>query len=277
MDLATRPRARGGARGASATTRRASRSTACSPASPGRRTASRSWPRPTARSGASTPRAARAPPIPFTAAVEQRVTDALRFPHAARTATRVRARIVRWPVESPDGKRLVFSAVGHLYAMDLPVGHAAAPDERRRSRVRARVLARRHADRLRDLERHARAATCGSMPTAPAARRAGSPTDAGAVREPVVLARRHAGSSTCGAAAPRSATSDLGRRAVARDPLGRRAEGGPSHYVIGTQEPRPEPAHDAADVLGRRRAHLLRGRRATGSRPSVPKTRARRR
>lgn len=59
--------------------------------------------------------------IPFKAAVEQRVTDAIRFPHTVDADT-VRARIVRWPVESPDGKRLVFSAVGRLYGMDLPSG-----------------------------------------------------------------------------------------------------------------------------------------------------------
>ena len=59
--------------------------------------------------------------VPFKAAVEQRVTDALRFPHAVDSAT-VRARILRWPVEGPDGKRLVFSAVGRLYEMDLPKG-----------------------------------------------------------------------------------------------------------------------------------------------------------
>lgn len=59
--------------------------------------------------------------VPFKAAVEQRVTDALRFPRAVGGDT-VRARIIRWPVESPDGKRLVFSAVGRLYEMDLPSG-----------------------------------------------------------------------------------------------------------------------------------------------------------
>jgi Tol biopolymer transport system component/imidazolonepropionase-like amidohydrolase len=59
--------------------------------------------------------------VPFTAAVEQRVTDAVRSPQAVGGDT-VRARIVRWPVESPDGKRLVFAAVGHLYVMDLPAG-----------------------------------------------------------------------------------------------------------------------------------------------------------
>jgi Tol biopolymer transport system component/imidazolonepropionase-like amidohydrolase len=59
--------------------------------------------------------------IPFSAAVEQRVTDALRFPRRL-GGSDVRVRIVRWPVESPDGKRLVFSAAGHLYTMDLPAG-----------------------------------------------------------------------------------------------------------------------------------------------------------
>ena len=67
-----------------------------------------------ARTGARTP-------IPFTAEVEQRVTDAIRFQKRIGGDT-LRARIVRWPVESPDGKRLVFSAAGHLYVMDLPSG-----------------------------------------------------------------------------------------------------------------------------------------------------------
>jgi hypothetical protein len=38
----------------------------------------------------------------------------------------VRARIVRWPAESADGKTLVFSALGHLYTMDLPAGRRSA-------------------------------------------------------------------------------------------------------------------------------------------------------
>jgi Tol biopolymer transport system component/imidazolonepropionase-like amidohydrolase len=59
-------------------------------------------------------------PIPFTARVEQRVTEALRFRQSL--AGDVRARVVRWPVESRDGKHLVFSAAGHLYVMDLPSG-----------------------------------------------------------------------------------------------------------------------------------------------------------
>ena len=59
--------------------------------------------------------------VPFTAAVEQSVTDAVRFPRKIAGDT-VRSRILRWPVESPDGKKLVFSAVGHLWVMDLPGG-----------------------------------------------------------------------------------------------------------------------------------------------------------
>jgi sugar lactone lactonase YvrE len=60
-------------------------------------------------------------PIPFTARVEQTVTEALRVPHRL-GGDSVRARLLRWPVESPDGTTLVFSAVGRLYAMELPAG-----------------------------------------------------------------------------------------------------------------------------------------------------------
>lgn len=60
-------------------------------------------------------------PIPFTASVEQKLTESLRSPRRVAEGD-VRARIIRWPVESPDGKTLVFSALGHLYAMDLPSG-----------------------------------------------------------------------------------------------------------------------------------------------------------
>lgn len=59
--------------------------------------------------------------IPFEASVDQRVTDAARFNKKAAPDS-VRARILRWPVESPDGKTLVFSAMGHLYTMETPSG-----------------------------------------------------------------------------------------------------------------------------------------------------------
>jgi Tol biopolymer transport system component len=62
--------------------------------------------------------------VPFEARVDQRVTEAARFARRLSDPT-IRARILRWPVESPDGKRLVFSAAGHLHGMDLPSGKPA--------------------------------------------------------------------------------------------------------------------------------------------------------
>lgn len=60
-------------------------------------------------------------PIPFTAEVDQTVSEAVRFtPKIAEEF--VRARVIRWPVLAPDGKKLVFSALGHLYSMELPSG-----------------------------------------------------------------------------------------------------------------------------------------------------------
>ncbi|MFN0204914.1 MAG: amidohydrolase family protein [Planctomycetota bacterium] len=56
--------------------------------------------------------------IPFEAAVEQRVADAVRFTQKA-VQNEVLARMIRWPVESPDGATLVFSALGHLYKTNL--------------------------------------------------------------------------------------------------------------------------------------------------------------
>ena len=60
-------------------------------------------------------------PIPFTAAVEQKLAEAVRSPRRVAEGD-VTARIIRWPVETPDGKTLVFSALGHLYSMELPSG-----------------------------------------------------------------------------------------------------------------------------------------------------------
>lgn len=59
--------------------------------------------------------------VPFTAQVSQPITEAVRFePPIA--ADSLRIRVIRWPVISPDGTRLVFSAAGHLYGMELPQG-----------------------------------------------------------------------------------------------------------------------------------------------------------
>jgi Tol biopolymer transport system component/imidazolonepropionase-like amidohydrolase len=59
--------------------------------------------------------------VPFSAKVEQRVTEAIRFPRRIEGDS-VRARVIRWPVESPDGKKLVFVALGHLYVQDRVAG-----------------------------------------------------------------------------------------------------------------------------------------------------------
>jgi len=60
-------------------------------------------------------------PIPFRATVEQQVAEALRSPRRIGQGP-VRVRILRWPVETPDGRWLVFSGAGHLYGMSLPSG-----------------------------------------------------------------------------------------------------------------------------------------------------------
>ncbi len=62
-----------------------------------------------------------ATPIPFTAQVEQAVTQALRFQYRIDDAS-VRARTIRWPVLSPDGTTLVFQALGSLWQMRYEAG-----------------------------------------------------------------------------------------------------------------------------------------------------------
>lgn len=59
--------------------------------------------------------------IPFHAAVEQVVSKALRFPQQVGTDT-FRVRMISWPTQSPDGKTLVFAAIGSLWSMSLPGG-----------------------------------------------------------------------------------------------------------------------------------------------------------
>ncbi|MBE3145351.1 MAG: PD40 domain-containing protein [Planctomycetes bacterium] len=59
--------------------------------------------------------------IPFNAHVSQDLGPLLNFP-ARVDAGPVRARIIQEPCVSPDGKRLAFSALAHLYVMDLLSG-----------------------------------------------------------------------------------------------------------------------------------------------------------
>src|ERR1700688_658047 len=59
--------------------------------------------------------------IPFTAQVSQELGPKLDFPQKVEQGP-VRVRLIQGPVESPDGKRMVFSAMTHLYIMDIPGG-----------------------------------------------------------------------------------------------------------------------------------------------------------
>jgi len=62
--------------------------------------------------------------VPFTAKVSQQVGPLLNFP-ARIDEGPVRARLIQTPAQSPDGKRLAFSALTHLYTMDIPGGTPA--------------------------------------------------------------------------------------------------------------------------------------------------------
>ncbi len=63
-----------------------------------------------------------ATPIPFTARVQVEVAPRAYSEVRIDDGPQVRARLVRWPRVSPDGRRLAFSALNHLYVMDLPAG-----------------------------------------------------------------------------------------------------------------------------------------------------------
>jgi Tol biopolymer transport system component len=59
--------------------------------------------------------------IPFTAKVSQDIGPKLDFPQKVEQGP-VKVRLIQDPVESPDGKKLVFSAMTHLYTLNLPGG-----------------------------------------------------------------------------------------------------------------------------------------------------------
>ena len=59
--------------------------------------------------------------IPFTAHVVQDLGPKLDFPQVVEQGP-VKVRLIMDPQESPDGKRLAFSAMTHVYTMDLPGG-----------------------------------------------------------------------------------------------------------------------------------------------------------
>jgi Tol biopolymer transport system component len=59
--------------------------------------------------------------IPFTAQVSQELGPKLDFPQLVEQGP-VKVRLIQDAVESPDGKKMVFSAMTHLYTMDIPGG-----------------------------------------------------------------------------------------------------------------------------------------------------------
>ncbi len=59
--------------------------------------------------------------IPFTAQVSQELGPKLDFPQRVKEGP-VKVRLIQDPVESPDGKKMAFSAMTHLYTMDIPGG-----------------------------------------------------------------------------------------------------------------------------------------------------------
>jgi Tol biopolymer transport system component/imidazolonepropionase-like amidohydrolase len=60
--------------------------------------------------------------IPMTVRVQAEIAPRVYTPVRVEDTEQVRARLIRWPTLSPDGKRLVFSAMNRLYIMDLPGG-----------------------------------------------------------------------------------------------------------------------------------------------------------
>ena len=61
--------------------------------------------------------------VPFTAQVEQVVNDAVRFEQKIHTPE-FKVKALRNVAVSPDGKRVVYGALGHIYVKDLPGGPA---------------------------------------------------------------------------------------------------------------------------------------------------------
>src|SRR5580704_16460984 len=59
--------------------------------------------------------------IPFTAQVSQELGPKLDFPQKVEQGP-VKVRLIQGPVESPDGTKMIFSAMTHLYIMDIPGG-----------------------------------------------------------------------------------------------------------------------------------------------------------
>src|SRR5688500_2631572 len=63
-----------------------------------------------------------ATPIPFTAKVQAEIAPRVYSTVRVDDGDKVRARLIRWPSLSPDGRKLVFSAMNRLYIQDYPGG-----------------------------------------------------------------------------------------------------------------------------------------------------------
>ncbi len=98
--------------------------------------------------------------IPFTAEVSQDIGPKLDFPQRVEEGP-VKVRLIMDPVESPDGKRLAFSAMTHVYTMDLPNGKAGAIDQRQWAGISAGVVAGWEIDRVCDVVERRRTAVEG--------------------------------------------------------------------------------------------------------------------
>ena len=60
--------------------------------------------------------------IAFTAKVQAEIGPRVYFPYRVDDSPTVRARLIRWPKLSPDGRRLAFTAFNKIWVMDLPSG-----------------------------------------------------------------------------------------------------------------------------------------------------------
>jgi len=60
--------------------------------------------------------------IPFTARVQVPMSRTVQYPQSLETGDTFRARVIRWPTISPDGRTLLFQAVGRIWNMSLPNG-----------------------------------------------------------------------------------------------------------------------------------------------------------
>ncbi len=60
--------------------------------------------------------------VPFTANVEAEIGPRVHFDYRVDDSAMVTARLIRYPVLSPDGKRAAFTAFDKLYVIDLPSG-----------------------------------------------------------------------------------------------------------------------------------------------------------